>query len=165
LVQFFLLASFLQLDADEYLIPLGNWSDVQSWLRESVANEMIGKDTHILSFFQTRAVPNYLFMEEYDDGSKDCAQAQNAKEAACLAKRRNVTFLQAYDCERTPLPKPDFGWRAKKQIYRPSVSLVCIIVVLSSQCEMGRFSCCLLLVYPVCLQSFRTLLNCNQTDP
>jgi hypothetical protein len=27
--------------------------------------------------------------------------------------------MELYDCESTPLPKPDFGWRAKKQIFRP----------------------------------------------
>jgi hypothetical protein len=111
-----------QLDPDEYFVPSGNWTDIQSWLRESVAYGHIGKDTHILSFFQTRAIPNFRLMETYDDGSKECKQSKNSKEPECLAKINNVTFLQEYDCERTSLPKPNFGWRAKKQIYRPSVS-------------------------------------------
>jgi hypothetical protein len=104
-----------QLDVDEYLIPAGDWTDIQSWLKESVRTGKIEKKTNILSFFQTRAVPNINFMDSCtcykDDHDQDQPQ--------CLMKRENITFLQAYDCERTVLPKPDFGWRAKKQIYRP----------------------------------------------
>ena len=36
-----------------------------------------------------------------------------------LAKRANVTFLAAYDCESGPLPKANDKWRAMKQVYRP----------------------------------------------
>jgi hypothetical protein len=35
-----------------------------------------------------------------------------------LEKLPNVTFLEAYNCDSSPLPKPKFGDRAKKQIYR-----------------------------------------------
>lgn len=57
-------------------------------------------------------------MESYFD-NKECQKGQSAEVPACLEKQPKKTFLQAYDCERTPLPKPSFGWRAKKQIYRP----------------------------------------------
>jgi len=98
-------------DADEYLIPQGHWRDLQHWLREGVDN-----NTHILSFFQTRAHPIADLMEPYADGHK-CGRG--IEEAKCLAKRENLTFMETYACESTPLPKPDFGWRAKKQIFRP----------------------------------------------
>jgi hypothetical protein len=108
----------LQLDTDEYLIPAGNWTNIRSWLRQSVSTGQIEKDTHILSFFQTRAIPNHEFMESYID-DKDCKRAGSSGSSTCLLKRPNTTFLQAYDCERNPLPKPGWAWRAKKQIYRP----------------------------------------------
>jgi hypothetical protein len=103
-----------QLDVDEYLIPAGQWTDIQSWLKESVMSGKIENNTNILSFFQTRAMPNIEFMESCNKDDQD---------QQCLMKRDNITFLQAYDCERTMLPKPDFGWRAKKQIYRPNYVL------------------------------------------
>ncbi|KAG7346757.1 glycosyltransferase family 92 protein [Nitzschia inconspicua] len=109
-----------QLDVDEYLIPVGNWTNIRSWLKNLILSEETERATHILSFFQTRAVPNYEFMEPYVD-DKECKHF--AGSATCLTKRRNVTFLQAYDCERTPLPKPEWAWRAKKQIYRPDYVL------------------------------------------
>jgi Glycosyltransferase family 92 len=99
------------LDVDEYLIPQQKWTSVRDWLLE---REKAHTDTHIYSFFQTRAVPNVALMDPYRDNGKECRNNN------CVVKRENVTFLQTYDCERTPLPKPDYGWRAKKQIYDPT---------------------------------------------
>ena len=113
----------LQLDTDEYLIPAGNWSDLQSWLKESIATGKIQNNTHILTFFQTRAIPNFDFLQPFTDENRGCHINNSAEQADCLVKRSNVTYLQAYDCEKTTLPKPSFGWRAKKQIYRPSFVL------------------------------------------
>ena len=113
----------MKIDTDEYLIPAGNWTDIKSWLKESVLSGKIENDTHILSFFQTRAIPNLAYMEPYADDNKRCKAGRYGEEKPCLAKKRDITFLQAYDCERTTLPKPDFGWRAMKQIYRPSFVL------------------------------------------
>jgi hypothetical protein len=112
-----------QLDTDEYLIPAGNWSDLQSWLKDSIAAGTIENNTHILTFFQTRAIPIFQFLQPFVDKSKGCDKSTSIEQAKCLSKQSNVTYLQAYDCERNPLPKPDFGWRAKKQIYRPSFVL------------------------------------------
>jgi hypothetical protein len=109
-------------DTDEYLIPAGKWNDIYSWLKESIASGKIDENTHILSFFQTRAIPNFDFLEPYLD-DKDCMKGRSDDEPTCLVRRPNVTFLQAYDCERTTLPKPGYGWRAKKQIYRPEFVL------------------------------------------
>jgi hypothetical protein len=62
-------------------------------------------------------------MEPFLDGDRSKCGAGTAEESQCLAKRGNATYLEAYDCEYTPLPKPDFAWRAQKQIYRPSFVL------------------------------------------
>uniref|UniRef100_A0A6U3QYP5 Uncharacterized protein n=1 Tax=Ditylum brightwellii TaxID=49249 RepID=A0A6U3QYP5_9STRA len=40
-----------------------------------------------------------------------------------LTKNTSLTYLETYDCETTKLPKPDFGWRAQKQIYKPEFVL------------------------------------------
>jgi hypothetical protein len=110
----------MKIDTDEYLIPAGNWTDIQSWLRKSVVSGNIGDNTHILSFFQTRAIPNMAHMEPYTDASRECKVGHGGEEEPCLVKKKDISFLQVYDCERTELPKPDYGWRAMKQIYRPS---------------------------------------------
>ena len=52
------------LDSDEYLVPVGKWTSISEWLKQSVDKE---KSTHILSFFQTRAKPNAELMEPYHD--------------------------------------------------------------------------------------------------
>jgi hypothetical protein len=108
-------------DTDEYLIPHGNWTSLQDWLKKSVETGAISKDTHILSLYQTRPFQRVDFMEPYHDGTDDCGTTVD--EAKCLAKREDTTFLETYDCETTPLPKPNFGWRAQKQIYRPKYVL------------------------------------------
>eukprot|EP00980_Cylindrotheca_fusiformis_P020094 scaffold7169_cov107-Cylindrotheca_fusiformis.AAC.3 len=117
----------ISFDTDEYLISNNNNNNnLQDWLKSSVQSGAISKDTHILSLYQTRALPRKDFMEPFydDDGTttKECGR-KSISSAKCLAKRNNATFLQAYDCESTPLPKPDYGWRAQKQIYRPSFVL------------------------------------------
>ena len=113
-------------DTDEFLIPAGNWTDLQEWLKSSVASGSIGPHTNILSFFQSRAAPNIAYMEPYidvgDSNHVKCGVDEEG-DSHCLAKRDGVPFLRAYDCESSPLPKPDHGWRAKKQIYRPSFVL------------------------------------------
>lgn len=76
-------------------------------------NDGVGKESksHILSFYQSRATPKVEFMEP------------SSSRPDCLSKLPNTTFLQAYDCESEPLPKPSIKWRAMKQIYRPSYVL------------------------------------------
>lgn len=101
------LASF---DSDEYFVPIGKWKSISEWLREGISIE---KETHILSFFQTRAKPIAELMAPYQDDS-DCRGSSN-----CLAKNSSMTYLETYNCEPTTLPKPDWANRAKKQIYRP----------------------------------------------
>jgi hypothetical protein len=98
------------MDVDEYLIPQKKWTSIQEWLLDA---EKKHPETKIYSFYQTRAVPNAALMDPHSDSGNGCASD------SCLVKRQNRTFLQTYDCEKTPLPKPDYGWRAKKQIYDP----------------------------------------------
>jgi len=108
-------------DTDEYLIPQGNWTDLQDWLRTSTKTGAISKETKILSFFQTRPFPRVDFMEPYYNHGGGCGETVDS--AKCLTKRESATFLETYDCETTPLPKPNFGWRAQKQIYQPEYVL------------------------------------------
>ncbi|KAL3928911.1 MAG: hypothetical protein SGBAC_012435, partial [Bacillariaceae sp.] len=108
-------------DTDEYLIPQGNWTDLQDWLKTSTKTGGISPETKILSFFQTRPFPRVDFMEPYYNAGLGCGES--ADSAKCLSKRESSTFLEAYDCEPAPLPKPNFGWRAQKQIYQPAYVL------------------------------------------
>jgi len=48
-----------QLDVDEYLIPAGHWTDIQSWLKGSVTTGKIQNKTNILSFFSNTCSTKY----------------------------------------------------------------------------------------------------------
>lgn len=112
------------LDVDEYLIPTGTWKNVRDWLKHVTDNE---RDTKILSFFQTRALPNVDVMVPYDGASIRACQTNgmnNDKLSSCLMKNRTKTYMETYNCEPTTHPKPQsWAWRAKKQIYRPEFVL------------------------------------------
>lgn len=106
------------LDVDEYLIPTGNWKNIRDLLHHITTNE---KDTQILSFFQTRALPNTGLMVPYDGKyTPSCKGVENN----CLMMNRTRTYMETYNCEPTKHPKPgSWAWRAKKQIYRPAFVL------------------------------------------
>ena len=106
----------ISFDTDEYLIPQGKYRSVKEWLQDSVRRQVIGQKTHILNFFQIRALLNHKYLETYHDNSPDCKL--ECKSCHCLAKRSNVTFLESF-CDPVPFPKPDWTGRAKKQLYRP----------------------------------------------
>mmetsp|Transcript_9039 Transcript_9039/g.18100 ORF Transcript_9039/g.18100 Transcript_9039/m.18100 type:complete len:885 (-) Transcript_9039:2268-4922(-) len=113
------------LDADEYLIPTGMWKNLRDWLIHVTTNE---KDTQILSFFQTRALPNVDAMVPYDGASiQACKTSRGDTDAilsSCLMKNSTKTYMETYNCEPTTHPKPQsWAWRAKKQIYRPAFVL------------------------------------------
>jgi len=113
------------LDVDEYLIPTGMWKNLRDWLHHVTANE---KDTQILSFFQTRALPNVDAMVPYDGASiQACKTSRGDTDAilsSCLMKNSTKTYMETYNCEPTTHPKPQsWAWRAKKQIYRPEFVL------------------------------------------
>lgn len=114
------------LDVDEYLIPTGKWKNVREWLHHVTTNE---DETQILSFFQTRALPNVDVMAPYDGESTSSCEVlwddnTNALRSDCLQKSKNKTYMETYNCEPTTHPKPQsWSWRAKKQIYRPAFVL------------------------------------------
>eukprot|EP00986_Skeletonema_menzelii_P005799 scaffold2145_cov136-Skeletonema_menzelii.AAC.4 len=113
------------LDADEYLIPTGKWKNLRDWLDHVTANE---EKTQILSFFQTRALPNVDVMVPYDGKSIQACKTNGVHSIdnlpRCLMKNRNKTYMETYNCEPTTHPKPQsWAWRAKKQIYRPEFVL------------------------------------------
>jgi hypothetical protein len=102
------------IDTDEYLVPMGKFNDMRE-----VVDAATKEGTGVLSFRSTRAYPNYDFMEKHYNGG-ECGKEDNP---LCLRKRDNATFLETYNCDFTPLPKPDWSDRAKKQIYRPDYVL------------------------------------------
>ena len=141
----------ISFDVDEFLIPVSKqWNNISHWLQRVTASE---KDTKILSFFQTRALPNIDLMIPYSgQDTKSCSQDVNkVLDASCAmkvciehtmdtlicyavttnhlisdhtSKDPSKTFMETYNCEPTKHPKPQsYAWRAKKQIYRPDFVL------------------------------------------
>lgn len=84
------LASF---DTDEYLTPMGNWSDLKQWLTQGVSS-----DTNILSFFSSKASANYDFMQPYWDGD-ECGM--NETDAKCVIQRPDALYVETYNCGKS----------------------------------------------------------------
>ena len=97
-------------DTDEYFVPMGKYDNIKDVVKDAAKT-----GTNVLSFRSTRSYPNANYMEKYGGGG-ECGQDDNPM---CLKKRDNATFLETYNCDFHPLPKPDWSDRAKKQIYRP----------------------------------------------
>ncbi|KAL7541803.1 hypothetical protein ACHAXR_011234 [Thalassiosira sp. AJA248-18] len=118
------------LDADEYLIPTGKkWKSIRHWLENVTSSE---SSTKILSFYQTRALPNVDKMLRYEGRTSSACKVDKKADAKkdgilnsmCLMKDRERTFMETYNCEPTTHPKPKaWAWRAKKQIYKPDFVL------------------------------------------
>ena len=107
-------------DPDEYLVPMGEYEDLKDMLRNARKG-----GTNIIGFKSTRAMPVAGVMEPaHDEGrpkyDKGCGEESNP---TCLKKREDRTFLETYNCDSDPLPKPSWSVRAKKQIYRPDYVL------------------------------------------
>lgn len=107
-------------DTDEYLVPSGNWSSIRDWLQGGVKDGSIGEDTHILSFYETKAFLDKSFTEPYnDENSPEC----NCEGCQCLSKIADATFLESF-CEPFPFPRKYPETKVKmKQIYRPAFVL------------------------------------------
>ncbi len=101
-------------DTDEYFVPMGKYDNLKG-----IVNDAADKGFKALSFKSTRSYPNYAFLEKHYNGG-ECGKED---EPLCLAKRENATFLETYNCDFVPLPKPSWADRAKKQIYRPDYVL------------------------------------------
>jgi hypothetical protein len=101
-------------DTDEYFVPMNKYDDLRGMVTDA------GKQgTNVLSFLSTRAYPNFNFMDKFYNGG-ECGMPDNPR---CMKKMGNATFLETYNCDFVPLPKPDWAERAKKQIYRPDYVL------------------------------------------
>lgn len=98
-------------DTDEYFVPMGKYDNLKD-----VVIDAKKEGTSVLSFKSTRAYPNSEFMDEFGEGG-ECG------DKLCMKKRDDATFLETYNCDFVPLPKPDWSDRAKKQIYRPDYVL------------------------------------------
>ena len=87
------------IDTDEYLVPQGSHTSLRTVLQQAT-------DTNILSFPSSRGKLRLLYSESNHHGGRK--------------KMTNVTYLQAFNCDGSPTPRPDWADRARKQIYRPS---------------------------------------------
>lgn len=76
------------LDVDEYLIPSGKqWGNLRQWLEHVTSHE---QSTKILSFFQTRALPNVNTMLPYADTA--ACKPKGSSNAPCLMKVSATLF-------------------------------------------------------------------------
>ena len=105
------MASF---DADEYFIPSGKYNDLKD-----VVNDAAKEGINVLSFRSTRAYADYAHTVPFTD-DKECKEGLDQ---TCRSKDPDSTFLETYNCDFLPLPKPSWSDRAKKQIYRPDYVL------------------------------------------
>jgi len=116
------------IDTDEYLVPMKQNEDGDySW--HPVMDEMEKKDISIMKFLSSRGKPRIEFTENLKD-QLVCADPNNTPEKTselpvepCVGPMKNKTFLQVYNCDFIPPPKPKRFSRAMKQIYRPSFVL------------------------------------------
>lgn len=82
-------------DTDEYLIPMGNYSSLVGVLQRAQK-----KGSKILKFRSSRGLLRF--------------QATDSS----LEKRPNVTFLEAYNCDSSGVPKPSWTDNNRKELYQ-----------------------------------------------
>jgi hypothetical protein len=87
------IASF---DTDEYLVPQGQHTSLRTVVQQA-------GQTNILSFRSSRGKLRHAYSESIGKGRNRLA---------------NATFLQAFNCDGSSIPRPTWADRARKQLYR-----------------------------------------------
>uniref|UniRef100_A0A7S1BNS3 Glycosyltransferase family 92 protein n=1 Tax=Corethron hystrix TaxID=216773 RepID=A0A7S1BNS3_9STRA len=96
-------------DTDEYLVPMGNYTDMKDWLK----NETAIQKANIFSYMSNRAVPRLSLMEPASDKVHPYCN-----KGGCYQRKSDKTFMQTYNCNRVLPPYPPSAEAKKKQIYR-----------------------------------------------
>ena len=81
------------LDVDEYLIPIGKQQTVRTWLERVTRDE---ESTKILSFYQTRALPNVNLLLPYEGASTSACKVEGSTDvldSMCLMKVRRLFII------------------------------------------------------------------------
>jgi len=81
------------LDVDEYLIPTGKQQTVRTWLERVTRDE---ESTKILSFYQTRALPNVNLLLPYEGASTSACKVEgntDVLDSMCLMKVRRLFII------------------------------------------------------------------------
>lgn len=103
-----------QFDIDEYLVPMGKTNSLHQ-----ILDKLDEEGTKIISFGSWRAWPRRKFIEDPNltrmSGRKGCSRNVDCFE---LSVPRNVTMLQAYNCDRQKPGNKKEKMPAEKQIYR-----------------------------------------------
>ena len=106
------------LDVDEYLIPRNNHLDWKPILAQ--------RETPILGLRSARGRPRVDLMQKAEGGSScEMNRAHFPDKAVdeCLEPRSNETFLNVFNCDSFPPPRPAAFLKSKKQIIRPDFVL------------------------------------------
>jgi hypothetical protein len=84
-------------DTDEYLVPMGQHTSLRTVVEQATT-------TNILSFRSSRGKLRYAATEPDEKQGR--------------VKWSNSTYLQAYNCDGSEPPRPEWADRARKQLYR-----------------------------------------------
>jgi Glycosyltransferase family 92 len=102
-----------QFDIDEYLIPMGNYTNALQLL-----DKLEQEDTRIISLKSWRAWPRWDYIQHPVEKINDKSVCWHTDPCFSLKIPLSTTMLQAYNCDRQPPGQKKDKMPAEKQIYR-----------------------------------------------
>ena len=102
-----------QFDIDEYLVPMGNHTNINP----SLLDELEQEDTRIIAFGSWRAWPRWAFIEE-PEPVHDKEVCWSPEPCFQLKIPMKHTMLQAYNCDRQKPGEKTSTMPAEKQLYK-----------------------------------------------
>jgi Glycosyltransferase family 92 len=102
-----------QFDIDEYLIPMGNYTNALQLL-----DKLEQEDTRIISLKSWRAWPRWDYIQHPVEKIADKNVCWHTDPCFSLKIPLSTTMLQAYNCDRQPPGQKKDKMPAEKQIYR-----------------------------------------------
>jgi len=124
-------------DPDEYFIPMGkfnNWGEI--------LDKYEGKGAKVLSMKSAQEFPRVEFFLPYTGIPKACEKDSDLTKKfsyPCMSEPKDKTMLQLYNCNKYPIPKPDWSYRARKQIYKPSYVLSHFVHYSTVTSDMAKY--------------------------
>ena len=100
-----------QLDIDEYIVPMGNYSSILELL-----DDLEKEDTRVLSFASVPALPRRTLLQPLRISDPNVCQSTET----CFEPKvsKDLTYLQTYNCDPDPPGAKQRQDPAEKQIYR-----------------------------------------------
>lgn len=95
-------------DTDEYMVPMGTYTNLKDFLYDAYTNN----GTNIVSLRSSRG------RLRMDKSNINTLNNNNRTSLFGYDKSNDTLYLEAYNCDSAGSPKPTWGDRARKQIYR-----------------------------------------------